>query len=194
MIPVSDFLTIFYIYFPGLPTYGQAACKPTSEAAADNYSVPIGKRWSICLNLTDADQQADYIYLKNGNGTRLMKLRKGETGNGTCYNEASGCQKYYSLSHFGKGVIEVIIRVLSKSMQGPYELYSYCKWTDHNCNRGGPIKAFSLFIEDEQNLTERTKGSNTTSEDIPSVKGCAMNIWLGKLTFLPIVPVLWQFF
>lgn len=156
-------LSVVMCTFVGLPTYGQAACKPTSEAAADNYSVPIGKRWSICLNLTDADQQADYIYLKNGNGTRLMKLRKGETGNGTCYNEASGCQKYYSLSHFGKGVIEVIIKVLSKSMQGPYELYSYCKWTDHNCNRGGPIKAFSLFIE-------------------------------GKLTFLPIVPVLWQFF
>lgn len=49
-------------------------------------------------------------------------------------------------------------------------------------------------VEDEQNPTEGTSQKNITKEDFPFVKGCAMNIhsiWLGKLTSLSIVPILW---
>lgn len=86
------------------------------------------------------------MYLKR-DGNRLIKLRKGEAGNGTCYNETSGCQTYYSLHNIGKGVIEVTIQLLLKSVQGFYELYTYCTGTDHNCNRYGAIKKFWLIIE-----------------------------------------------
>ncbi|XP_022794440.1 uncharacterized protein LOC111333176 [Stylophora pistillata] len=181
--------------FLGLLTFGQGTVSTASDSASVNYSVPLGGTWTINLNLTDADQWLDHVYLKR-DGNRLIKLRKGEAGNGTCYNETPGCQTYYNLRNIGEGIIEVTICLLSKSVQGFYELYTYCTGTDHNCNRYGAIKTFWLITEDEQNPTEGTSENNITEEDFPFVKGCAMNIhgiWLGKLTSLSIVPLLWWF-
>ncbi|CAH3153120.1 unnamed protein product [Pocillopora meandrina] len=165
-------------------------------AAAENYSVPLGGTWNIQLHITDP--RVDYVYLKregrNHSENRLIKLNRGESGNGTCYKQAPGCHKYYSLRHIGENVIQITMRLLLKSMEGVYGLYDYCYWADHNCTRDGPIKTFLLIIEDEQNTPQGEK-ENMTEESPTQVvfTGSAMNIqqsaWLAKLTSVSMVVV-----
>ena len=112
-------------------------------------TVPLGGTWNIQLHITDP--RVNYIYLKkegrNHSENRLIKLNKGESGNGTCYKPAPECHKYYSLRHIGENVIQITIRLLLKSMEGVYGLYNFCYWGNHNCTRDGAIKTFGLIIE-----------------------------------------------
>ena len=110
-------------------------------------TVPVGETWYKRINLTEPG--ADYIYLikEDQNYNRVIKLTRGEAGNGTCYKQAPGCKKYFSLRHIRENVVEISVKLLSKSVQGVYALYYYCKWTAHNCNRDGPIMKFLLISE-----------------------------------------------
>lgn len=155
---------------------GQGAAKP---AAVQNFSVPLGGTWNIQLHITDP--RVNYIYLKregrNHSENRLIKLNKGESGNGTCYKPAPECHKYYSLRHIGENVIQITIRLLLKSMEGVYGLYNFCYWGNHNCTRDGAIKTFGLIIEDEQNTPQGEK-ENITEESPTQVvfTGSVVNI------------------
>lgn len=110
--------------------------------------MPVGKTWYIPINLTEPG--ADYIYLvkedQNHTENRVIKLTLGEAGNGTCFKPARGCKKYYSLRHIQENVVEISVRLLSKSVQGVYTLYYFCMWTAHNCNRDGPIGPIMKFL------------------------------------------------
>lgn len=168
---------------------GQGAVKPVP---VQNYTVPVGETWYKRINLMEPG--ADYIYLikEDQNYNRVIKLTRGEAGNGTCYKQAPGCEKYYGLRHIRENVVEISVRLLSKSVQGVYALYYYCKWTAHNCNRDGPIMKFLLIIEDEQ--TTPQSGKENTTPRSPSlwvVTGSAIqqSAWLAKLTSLLMVVV-----
>lgn len=168
---------------------GQGAVKP---APVQNYTVPVGEMWYKRINLTEPG--ADYIYLikEDQNYNRVIKLTRGEAGNGTCYKQAPGCEKYYGLRHIRENVVEISVRLLSKSVQGVYALYYYCKWTAHNCNRDGPIMKFLLIIEDEQTTPQSGKENTTpSSPPLGVVTGSAIqqSALLAKLTSLLMVVV-----
>ena len=100
------------------------------------------------VNVSVNNQQAAYTYLGKGFPLlRLIKLSKGEDGNGTCYIEVPECKENYLLRHSGDNTLNITLRAVTKLMEGYYRLYPYCLGSNHNCTTDQPLKSFSLFIE-----------------------------------------------
>ena len=117
-------------------------------------TVPIGGTLTIIVNISDNNLQADFLYLGKGSPLmRLIRLLKGEGGNGTCYNEMPGCKENYALRHSGDKTINIIMREVNKSMEDFYRLYPYCLGSNHNCSTDQPLKSFVLTIKGKVTLT-----------------------------------------
>lgn len=117
-------------------------------------TVPIGGTLTIIVNISDNNLQADFLYLGKGSPLlRLIRLLKGEGGNGTCYNEMPECKENYALRHSGDKTINIIMREVNKSMEDFYRLYPYCLGSNHNCSTDQPLKSFVLTVEGKVTLT-----------------------------------------
>lgn len=117
-------------------------------------TVPIGGTLTIIVNISDNNLQADFLYLGKGSPLlRLIRLLKGEGGNGTCYNEMPECKENYALRHSGDKTINIIMREVNKSMEDFYRLYPYCLGSNHNCSTDQPLKSFVLTIKGKVTLT-----------------------------------------
>ena len=117
-------------------------------------TVPIGGTLTIIVNISDNNLQADFLYLGKGSPLmRLIRLLKGEGGNGTCYNEMPECKENYALRHSGDKTINIIVREVNKSMEDFYRLYPYCLGSNHNCSTDQPLKSFVLTIKGKVTLT-----------------------------------------
>lgn len=117
-------------------------------------TVPIGGTLTIIVNISVNNLQADFLYLGKGSPLlRLIRLLKGEGGNGTCYNEMPECKENYALRHSGDKTINIIMREVNKSMEDFYRLYPYCLGSNHNCSTDQPLKSFVLTVEGKVTLT-----------------------------------------
>lgn len=117
-------------------------------------TVPIGGTLTIIVNISVNNLQADFLYLGKGSPLmRLIRLLKGEGGNGTCYNEMPECKENYALRHSGDKTINIIMREVNKSMEDFYRLYPYCLGSNHNCSTDQPLKSFVLTIKGKVTLT-----------------------------------------
>lgn len=117
-------------------------------------TVPIGGTLTIIVNISVNNLQADFLYLGKGSPLmRLIRLLKGEGGNGTCYYEMPGCKENYALRHSGDKTINIIMREVNKSMEDFYRLYPYCLGSNHNCSTDQPLKSFVLTVEGKVTLT-----------------------------------------
>ena len=120
-------------------------------------TVPIGGTLTITVNISDNNLQADFLYLGKGSPLmRLIRLLKGEGGNGTCYNEMPRCKENYALRHSGDKTINIIMREANKSMEDFYRLHPYCLGSNHNCSTDQPLKSFVLTVEGKVTLTPRS--------------------------------------
>ena len=100
------------------------------------------------VNISDDNQQADYIYLGEGSPSiRIIKLLKGENGGGTCYHEIPRCKENYGHRHSEEKTPNITVRDVIKSVEGSYRLYPYCLGSNHHCTTDQPLKSFMLFAE-----------------------------------------------
>ena len=88
-------------------------------------TVPVGETLNMTVNISFKIQKSNYLYLGKGSPViRLIKLRKGEGGSGTCYHEVPECKENYGLRHSGHKTITITIKEVTKLMEGFYRLYS----------------------------------------------------------------------
>ena len=100
------------------------------------------------VNISGANQQADYIYLVKGSPLiRIIKLLKGEDDGGTCYHEIPRCKENYGLRHSEEKTLNITVRDVTKSVEGCYRLYPYCLGSNHHCTTDQPLKSFMLSVE-----------------------------------------------
>lgn len=102
-------------------------------------------------------QKSSYLYLGKGSPViRLIKLRKGEGGSGTCYHEVPGCKEKYGLRHSGHKTITITLNEVTKPMEGFYRLYLYCVGFYHHCTTDQLLKSFMVIIADKPKPTKVT--------------------------------------
>lgn len=165
---------MFFIYFTVMPT-SEPAIKPTTAAAAESYTVLVGGTHSILVNISSNNQHADFYYLSSSHSKRIIKLPKGDHGNGTCYHNViqwRKCQKHYGLRYLGEKAIIIQLKEATKSMEDWYGLYAYCQGSNHKCDTEQPMKSFMLNIEDKlesMKVTTVETGSDPT-EPVSSVE------------------------
>ncbi|XP_066017026.1 uncharacterized protein [Pocillopora verrucosa] len=110
--------------------------------------VSAGRTLTMMVNISDDNQQADYIYLGKGSPSiRIIKLLKGENGGGTCYHEIPRCKENYGHRHSEEKTPNITVRDVIKSVEGSYRLYPYCLGSNHHCTTDQPLKSFMLFAE-----------------------------------------------
>ena len=110
-------------------------------------TVPVGETLNMTVNISFKIQKSNYLYLGKGSPViRLIKLRKGEGGSGTCYHEVPECKENYGLRHSGHKTITITIKEVTKLMEGFYRLYLYCVGFYHHCTTDQLLKSFKLII------------------------------------------------
>lgn len=120
----------------------------------------------MTVNISFKIQKSNYLYLGKGSPViRLIKLRKGEGGSGTCYHEVPECKENYGLRHSGHKTITITIKEVTKLMEGFYRLYLYCVGFYHHCTTDQLLKSFKLIITDK---LEPTKVTTVETDSSPT--------------------------
>ena len=112
--------------------------------------------FTILANVTDTDPRSNlgfYFVARGDSNDRVIKLTKGDDGDGTCYGGPfyQQCESHFSLSYVKHRnlqyrALRFTIKTVTKSMAGKYQLKPYYNWANGNYS-DNPLLEFTLYIQ-----------------------------------------------
>ncbi|XP_078371106.1 uncharacterized protein LOC144654749 isoform X1 [Oculina patagonica] len=141
------------------------------------YNLTEGQALSILVNVTDTDRRSTlgfYYVARDNPNDRVIKLPKGDAGNGTCYNDGpfyQQCETYFSLSYVEywklSRTVCFAIKNITKPMAGKYQLRPYYQWAIGNYSED-PLLQFTIYIQDVPHTTLEAPQKTTTGLQRPT--------------------------